>query len=135
MRLVRVPALLVAAAVVVVTACSGSSAAEPFVELIDPQQASEVLNGADSGIVLLDIRTPEEFGQARIAGAINIDYYAADFRQRLSELDRDATYVVYCRTGNRSETGVRIMQELGFDWIYEMDGGIVRWYEAGFPIE
>jgi len=134
MRPVRLPILLIGAALVA-AACSGSSTREAFSELIPPEDAVRVLDEAEDTLVLLDVRTPDEFSQARIAGAINIDFYEADFRDRLAELDRDATYVVYCRTGNRSATAVEMMQELGFDYIYEIDGGIVDWYEAGYPIE
>jgi len=134
MRSVRLPILVIAAALIV-TACSGSSTREAFTELVPPEEAARVLDEADDTLVLLDVRTPDEFSQARIAGAINIDFYEADFGDRLAELDRAATYVVYCRTGNRSATAVQMMQELGFDYIYELDGGIADWYEAGYPIE
>jgi rhodanese-related sulfurtransferase len=130
------PLVLVIAAVFVAAACSDSDAGPepPFHQLVEPDRASEIIDEGSDDLVLLDIRTPDEFNQAKIDGAVNIDYYAADFRDRLAELDREVTYVVYCRTGNRTETGVQIMQELGFTRIYEIDGGIARWYEAGFPI-
>jgi rhodanese-related sulfurtransferase len=130
------PLVLLIAAVFISTACSDSDTGPepPFHQLVDPERASEIIDDGPDDLVVLDIRTPEEFGQARIGGAVNIDYYGADFRDRLAELDRDATYVVYCRTGNRTQTGVQIMRELGFSRVYEIDGGIARWYEAGFPI-
>ena len=134
MRIVRFAALALAAAVIS-TACSGSDAAETFVELVTPERAAEVVADGGDDLVLLDVRTPDEFAQARLADAINLDFYAADFRSQLQTLDPEATYLVYCRTGNRSATAVEMMQELGFARIYEIDGGIAAWYEAGFPIE
>jgi rhodanese-related sulfurtransferase len=134
MRIVRFAALVLAAAVVS-TACSGSDAAEMFVELVAPERAVDVVADGDDDLVVLDVRTPDEFAQARLADAINMDFYAADFRSQLQTLDPEATYLVYCRTGNRSATAVEMMQELGFTRIYEIDGGIAAWYEAGFPIE
>ena len=120
---------------VIATACSGSDEPDAFVEIITPQHASEVWEDGGDDLVVLDIRTAEEFDQARIAGAVNIDYYGADFRRRLGELDPEARYLVYCRTGNRSEAAVPIMEGLGFTRIYQINGGIAAWYEAGFPIE
>jgi len=135
MRSVRLLAVFLAVSMAAV-ACSDSAAEPetPFFELVDPTSASEVLADGPSDVVLLDIRTPEEFAQARLEGAVNIDYYAADFQTKLSELDPETTYVVYCRTGNRSASAMQIMQNLGFQRVYEIDGGIARWYEDGLPL-
>ena len=103
-------------------------------ELVPPTIAADVLTD-QVDVVVLDVRTPEEFAEARIAGAINVDYYAADFRDQVDQLDKDVTYVLYCRSGNRSEDANRIMRELGFAEVYEVDGGIVAWNGAGLPIE
>ncbi len=135
MRLVRLLAMTLAVALVAVACSDSASEPEaPFLQLIDPEAASEVLSDGPEDMVLLDIRTPEEFAQARLAGAVNIDYYAADFGRKLGELDPETTYVVYCRTGRRSASAVQIMQDLGFQRIYEIDGGIARWYETGLPL-
>jgi rhodanese-related sulfurtransferase len=122
--------MLLAAALL--TACG--SATDTISELVPPAAAAEVVAG-QSDVVVLDVRTPEEFADARIAGAINVDYYAADFRDQLDELDKEATYVLYCQSGNRSEDANRIMRDLGFAEVYEVDGGIVAWNGAGLPIE
>lgn len=66
------------------------------------------------GAVLLDVRTPEEFATGHLEGAINIDIQSADFDARVSELDPDATYLVYCRSGNRSGQAMSRMQAQGF---------------------
>jgi rhodanese-related sulfurtransferase len=122
--------MLLAAALL--TACG--SATDTISELVPPTEAAEVV-AEQSDVVVLDVRTPEEFADARIAGAINVDYYAADFRDQLDELDKEATYVLYCRSGNRSEDANRIMRDLGFAEVYEVDGGIVAWNGAGLPVE
>ncbi len=73
-------------------------------QLISPNDAAALI-GAHAGnpaFVLLDVRTPEEFAHGRIAGAVNLDYRGADFQGDLARLDRSRTYLVYCRTGNRS---------------------------------
>lgn len=122
---------VVAAVAVVLTACSSSTAS---IETVPPQDAADELT-SDSEAVLLDIRTPEEFAEARIPGAVNIDFYAADFADQLAQLDPEGNYVVYCRSGNRSSQAMPIFEDLGFASVTDVDGGIVAWYEAGLPVE
>jgi phage shock protein E len=83
---------------------------------------------------VLDIRTPEEFGDGHVEGALNIDFYAADFADRIGDLDRDAVYVVYCRSGNRSGQAMALFEELGFTAVHELDGGILTWVAEGLPL-
>ncbi len=123
-------AVVAVALILALTACGGDSAT---IELVDAPAAQELLAAPPSGLVVLDVRTPEEFDQGRIAGAENIDFYASDFSTRLDALDKDAPYFVYCRSGNRSASTIDIMRDLGFTSVYELDGGIVSWAEAGLP--
>ena len=128
---------LVAVLAVVAAACSGgeSTAVAPSIELVSPAKAAEVIEEHPDGLVVLDIRTPEEYAEAHLADAIVVDYYAPDFADRLDALDKDVPYVLYCRTGNRTSDAVETMRSLGFTRVYEIDGGIVNWYEQGFPVE
>jgi rhodanese-related sulfurtransferase len=135
MRTARAVLAAVAVLALVTAACGGDSATvEQVIETVSPERASEIIDEGD-GVVVLDIRTPEEFAQARLAEAVNIDFYADDFEDRLGELDRGTDYVLYCRTGNRTSAAREIMRELGFESVHEVDGGIVNWYETGLPIE
>jgi phage shock protein E len=68
----------------------------------------------DDTAVVIDVRTPGEFDGGHLEGAINIDVQSADFESRISELDPDVTYYVYCRSGNRSGQAIDRMAELGF---------------------
>jgi rhodanese-related sulfurtransferase len=121
-------------ALVFVTAgCGASAAVAEGVVLVAPDHAAEVLDG--TGVVALDVRTPEEFAGGHLGGAVNVDFYAADFAERLAGLDRDTTYVLYCRSGNRSATTATMMRDLGFTSVVEVDGGILAWQEAGLPVE
>ena len=63
----------------------------------------------------LVVRTPEEFDEGHLEGARNIDVSAEDFESRIEELDRSASYVVYCRTGSRAAAAVRTMLDAGFE--------------------
>lgn len=121
-RLIALLALLALLAV----ACGGDTR---VVETVDPATAAEYIE--DANAVLLDIRTPEEFTEARIDGAVNIDFYADDFEAKIADLDRATPYVVYCRSDNRSGQAMELFRELEFDEVREIDGGIVAWMRAG----
>jgi rhodanese-related sulfurtransferase len=86
------------------------------------------------GLVILDVRTAMEFGDGHINGAVNVDYKAEDFREKLSALDTSATYVVYCRSGRRSTEATEIMEEMGFTDIYHLEDGVLGWHKAGLPL-
>jgi len=83
--------------------------------------------------VVLDVRTAAEFGEGHLPGAINIDVNAADFSTKVGALDKAVPYAVYCRSGNRSATALRIMDGLGFTQAYHLGGGIGAWTAAGGP--
>ena len=86
-------------------------------------------------IVVLDIRTPEEFSEGHIKGAKNIDFNAADFEAKLSELDRGATYLMHCRSGGRSGKAMPIFEKLKFENIIHLNTGFLDWVESGQPVE
>jgi rhodanese-related sulfurtransferase len=84
--------------------------------------------------ILLDIRTPDEFATGHIAKAQVIDFYATDFSAKLQELDKNTTYLIYCRSGSRSSKALETMRSLGFKSVYELDGGINNWNSDKRPI-
>jgi len=98
--------------------------------------SAEQFDAASSqeGVVLLDVRTAEEFAEGHIEGATNIDFYSPTFGNDILALDAGQEYAVYCRSGNRSATTTAFMSENGFDSIYELQGGIVAWESAGLPV-
>lgn len=141
-RRTRIAAVVVVAASLA-TACSGDdiddaspAAAAPAgnVELVSAVEGADLLADAPADLVVLDVRTREEFDAGHIDGAIVIDVRQDDFDDRVAELDRDVPYVVYCRTGNRSARATAIMSELGFTDLTEITDGIVGWVAAGLPI-
>ena len=81
--------------------------------------------------MILDVRTPEEFAEGHIEGAVQIDFYAPDFADRIAELDRDVPYLVYCQSGTRSGQTRQLMADLGFRSVTDVDGGFVAWIDAG----
>ena len=81
--------------------------------------------------VVLDVRTPAEFAQTHIDGAVNIDLRDPNFANQIQKLDKSQTYLVYCRTGKRSAMACQLMQNEGFSSLYNLEGGIVAWQAAG----
>jgi len=126
---------------VLLTACGSSSDTTTTavadthtaaVETVAPQAAAGL--AADGTHTVLDVRTPEEFDSGHLEDAVNIDFYEAAFADEIAQLDRDASYVLYCRSGNRSGQTLALMRELGFTDVHDVAGGIVAWSEAGLPI-
>ena len=99
-------------------------------------QARELIQqrSGNAELVILDVRTPEEFAEGHLSGAVNLNLLAPDFERRLGALNPGKTYLVYCRTGNRSAKAIQVMGRLGFRSVYHMFEGIVGWQKKGFPL-
>jgi len=82
--------------------------------------------------VLLDVRTPAEFAAGYIPGAKLIDIKSPDFQQKIAQLDGSKTYLVYCRSGNRSSVACQKLQKLNVQ-AFNLAGGIVAWQQAKLP--
>jgi rhodanese-related sulfurtransferase len=86
----------------------------------------------DSKAVLLDVRTLQEFNAGHIPNSKLIDIYLPSFPEKISELDKENNYYIYCRSGNRSyHAGVFMLQQ-GFKTVYNLADGILDWHE---PLE
>ena len=88
----------------------------------------------ETGVVTLDVRTPGEFAEGHIEGAQLIDFQSGNFENEISSLDKNATYAVYCRSGNRSGQAVKAMHDAGFHNVYNLNGGVIDWANAGLPL-
>lgn len=115
---------------VVLAGCSSGGAT---LETVSPNVAATVI-ADESDEIILDIRTPQEYNQGIIEGAINIDFYSPTFSDDLDALDKTVHYVVYCRSGNRSGQAMSTFKDLGFTNITEIDGGIENWYSTGHEV-
>ncbi len=97
-------------------------------------QAAELMK-KDSAIVVLDIRTPEEYGTGHIPKSINIDFKSDNFAAELKKLDSSKTYLVHCRSGGRSTSSLKTFKKLGFTHIIHLDGGMMDWGKEQLPVE
>jgi rhodanese-related sulfurtransferase len=122
----KVIALL--ASVLLLAGCSSSSSA---VDLSVSEFSSKV---AEAGIITLDVRTPGEFNEGHIEGAQLIDFQSGNFESEIATLDKSKTYAVYCRSGSRSGQAVKIMSDAGFTNLYNLNGGVIDWANAGLPL-
>lgn len=158
----RRTALVVAATTVVMSACGGGDAVPtettpaettsaetmaggstdapaaesigetPAFGLVTPTEAAALATQA--GITVIDVRTPEEYAEGHIDGATLLDIYEPTFADRIAALDPDGEYLVYCRSGNRSAQATALMSQLGFDRVYDLDGGVLAYGAAGLPL-
>jgi len=123
---------LAVAAIASVGLLAGCSSSSEATKKVDPVEFSEVI--AQPGVIILDVRTPEEFNAGHIPNAININVADSNFSSEVSKLDKNATVAVYCRSANRSAVATNEMAELGFTDMYDMQGGIIDWEAAGGPV-
>jgi rhodanese-related sulfurtransferase len=84
--------------------------------------------------VIIDVRTPEEYAISYIEGSALLDLNGGVFEVEVKALDRCTTYLLYCRSGNRSESAFELMKSLNFAEVYNMLGGIVEWEANGLPL-
>lgn len=102
---------------------------------ISARDAFELIrkNDGSTDFVILDVRTPAEYEEDHIRNAVLVDILAGSFPSEMERLDREKTYVVYCRSGNRSRSALDIMRRMDFRNVYHIDGGITRWRSEKLP--
>lgn len=124
--------------------CSGSGSSSGEVSTTTVEVSTTTVDGvkhldveafatlaASPAAVVLDVRTPEEFTAGHLPNARLLDFQSADFDAQLATLDKQATYAIYCRSGNRSGQALQRMQAAGFAHAADLDGGINAWGQAG----
>ena len=111
-RLLAVAAALTFA----LTGCAGAAATTSA-----DTSTPDAITAVEDGATLIDVRTPEEFDAGHLDGALNLDWNAGTLDAGVADLPKDDTYVVYCRSGNRSAQATARMKELGFTSV--IDGG------------
>lgn len=124
------PRLLLAALLLAVAAAA--PAAEPA--SIETRTVSERLAWGDRSIFVLDVRTPAEYAEGHVPGAVNIPH--TDLKARIGELAeaRERDVVVYCRSGNRTAQALETLQEAGFTRLFHMKGDYLRWSAENRPV-
>ncbi|MGW9629864.1 rhodanese-like domain-containing protein [Agromyces sp. NPDC055520] len=106
------------------TVVFGAAACAPTAEAID----------VSSDTVTIDVRTPAEYADGHLDGAVNIDVQSPEFGTLLSALPTDGEYVVYCRSGNRSAAAIERMETLGFTSLVNAGGVEAASSATGIPV-
>ncbi len=123
----RLPLAVLAAAIAFGAAAAGPTS-------IEPKTVVERLAWSDQSLVLLDVRTPAEYAEGHIPGAINIPH--TEIAARIGELSgaRERDLVVYCRSGNRTEQALAALRKAGFSRLFHLKGDYLRWSEEKRPV-
>lgn len=120
--------ILMTMSAVQISGCNGN---ENIVSVSAPEFDKAIK--ADS-MQLLDVRTPQEYAEGHIDGALNIDVQSDDFpKMAEKDLSKDSTILVYCRSGRRSMDAAKILTKLGYK-VVNLKGGIIEWKEEGLPV-
>ncbi|MDN3665938.1 rhodanese-like domain-containing protein [Algibacter miyuki] len=98
---------------------------------VSPEELQQVLK-QEKDIRIIDVRTPEEFEAGHIEGAENINFFDSDFETRVGLIDNRKSLVIYCKSGRRSGKSQEVFTKLGFNKIYNLEGGILGWKSEGF---
>lgn len=102
---------------------------------ISVQQLHEI-NIDNKEHFLLDVRTINEYGFSRIKNSLNIDVLESKaFLEKVNKLDKSKNYYIICRSGNRSMKAIKKMEELGFENLYNITGGMLEWEKQQLPVE
>jgi rhodanese-related sulfurtransferase len=96
---------------------------------------AEKLLKSDSKVVVLDVRTADEFKAGHIPGAKNIDFFGDDFAKQVAALDKSRTYVVHCAAGGRSSQACKVFEKEQLPSVYHLNEGFKAWEKAGKPVE
>jgi rhodanese-related sulfurtransferase len=120
--------IAILASALLLAGCSTSSTAT---DLSVSEFSSKVI---EAGVITLDVRTPSEFSEGHIEGALLIDFQSGNFENEIALLDKNQTYAVYCRSGNRSGQAVKVMSDAGFTKLYNLNGGVIDWNNSGLPL-
>lgn len=107
------------------TGCKDSSSSQG-ITVISPEEVNEMFYSNDSQ-QLVDVRTLEEFQEGHLKSAQNICVTDDDFEENIAKLDKNKPIYLYCRSGKRSARAAKILKDLGFKEIYDMDGGYLNW--------
>lgn len=115
------------------TACKDIGSAQT-IEVITPQEVRDAVHDSQTH-QLVDVRTLEEFNEGHLKSAQNICVTDSDFAENISKLDKNQPIYLYCRSGKRSAAAAKIMKDLGFKEIYDMDGGFINWESQNLEIQ
>ncbi|MBT0652193.1 rhodanese-like domain-containing protein [Geomobilimonas luticola] len=120
----------VLAVTAIVTVLAASAVAAGYKNIASGE--AKGLLAKKKSVYLLDVRTPDEYRQARLAGSVLIP--VNEIERRLGEIPKNRPVLVYCAVGSRSGMVAGYLAGKGYGEVYNMQDGIVGWYRNGYPI-
>lgn len=118
------------AAIILLAGCSSTGSATTV--NLNVSEFSQKIT--EPGVIIVDVRTSEEFASGHIEGALNIDFNSGNFANEITRLNPSETYAVYCRSGSRSGQAASIMHKAGFHDVSNLNGGVIDWTDDGLPL-
>ncbi len=128
--------IIVLAAFLAFISLSPNAQSDQQFTAVSPKEASVLIekHKEDPDFVILDIRTPGEYKSGHIENSIMIDFYSKTFAEEVNRLDKGKTYLIHCRSGNRSTRSMELFKKLRFQKIYHLSSGINGWKSEGLPL-
>jgi thioredoxin len=120
-------ALFILSCILAITSCQNSRSS------VDAQAFNDLLQQRPEAIIL-DVRTPQEFSMNHMENAQNLNIYDSQFEEMISSLDKNKAIFVYCTSGGRGLDAAKILSKNGFNEVYNLDGGLLKWELEGFPL-
>ena len=109
--------------------CKNEATSE-IITIVSPQEVYDAVYNSDQ-VQLVDVRTKEEFTDSHIGNAQNVCVTDDDFKEKAAKLNKEKPIYVYCKGGGRSAKAAKILKEMGFKEIYDMQGGFINWESQG----
>ena len=117
---------------IIIAQASCQSSQQQEVVIIDAEKLKEL---KVQDVQLIDVRTPGEYAEGRIEGALLMDFLNDDFDDKVSALDKSKPVMIYCGVGGRSKKASQRLKNLGFETVYDYSGGFRDWKSRGEAIE
>jgi rhodanese-related sulfurtransferase len=95
----------------------------------------ENYNKSTNKLIIIDVRTQEEYEKGHLSNAKLIDFFDDDFEKKIKALDKKLPYLIHCQSGGRSMKAFKLMKTLGFEKVFHLDGGILAWKSSGNRLE
>ena len=114
-------------------AADPSKASKTTVKEVTPDEAERVIK-LNPGLVILDVRTSEEFAEGHLPGAQNLNFFSRDFVEKAKALEGKAV-LIHCASGGRSSQALERLKEVPFPAVYHLKSGFIAWQGAGKKVE
>jgi len=117
--------------VLAIFSCQSNAQQSPTKKMVDINPTEFKAAMTKDNTVILDVRTPKEVAQGVIPGAKVINFYDDNFKVELGKLDKNKTYLVYCKSGGRSGKTCKALEDAGITFYHNLKGGITAWKKEG----